>query len=115
VSRIVTGKLQLDVSPVSIQQVLDAAIESVHHAAAAKAIEVSTRGTGEPAVVAGDPQRLQQAILNLLSNAIKFTPAGGSIGITLESREREVEVLRRESVDVIVSDIALPGARTASS
>jgi PAS domain S-box-containing protein len=97
VSRIVTGKLQLDVSPVSIQQVLDAAIESVHHAAAAKTIEVSTRGTGEPAVVEGDPQRLQQVILNLLSNAIKFTPAGGSIDVTLESREHEVEIRVRDT------------------
>ena len=97
VSRIVTGQLQLDVSPVSIQQVLDAAIESVHHAAAAKIIDVSTRGTGESAVVEGDPQRLQQVILNLLSNAIKFTPAGGSIGITLESSEHEVEIRVRDT------------------
>ncbi len=97
VSRIVTGKLQLDVSPVSIQQVLDAAIESVHHAAVAKTIDVSTRGTRESVVVEGDPQRLQQVILNLLSNAIKFTPAGGSIGVTLESREHEVEIRVRDT------------------
>ena len=97
VSRIVTGKLQLDVSPVSIQQVLDAAIESVHHAAAAKTIEVSTRGTRESVVVEGDPQRLQQVILNLLSNAIKFTPAGGSIDVALESREHEVDIRVRDT------------------
>ena len=108
VLRIVTGKLQLDVSLVSIQQVLDAAIESVHHAAAAKIIEVSTRGTGESAVVEGDPQRLQQVILNLLSNAIKFTPAGGSIGITLESREHEVEIRVRDTGQGIApSDLPL--------
>ena len=97
VSRIVTGKLQLDVRPVAIQQILNAAIESVHHTATAKTIEISTRATEDSAVVEGDSQRRQQVLLNLLSNAIKFTPGGGSIDVEIENRGDDVVVIVRDT------------------
>jgi PAS domain S-box-containing protein len=92
ISRIVTGKLQLDVGPVSIQQLLRAAVESVDHAADAKDIRLSVAISGEPAPVEGDPARLTQVVLNLLSNAIKFTPSGGRVDVHLHRREDDVEL-----------------------
>jgi PAS domain S-box-containing protein len=92
ISRIVTGKLQLDVGPVSVQPLLRAAVESIDHAAQAKDIQLSVAITGEPAPVEGDAARLTQVVLNLLSNAIKFTPRGGRVDVHLHRREDEVEL-----------------------
>ena len=97
ISRVVTGKLQLDVGPVSIQEILKTAAESVHHAVAAKQLSLSVTLTGEPAPVEGDAVRLTQVILNLLSNAIKFTPAGGVIEIRLDRGQDDVELTVRDS------------------
>jgi signal transduction histidine kinase/ActR/RegA family two-component response regulator len=83
VSRIVTGKLRLHVVPVDLAAVVDAAVEIVRPAAAAKQIRLETEVRPRPAMTLGDPDRLQQIIWNLLSNAVKFTPAGGRISITL--------------------------------
>ncbi len=97
ISRVVTGKLQLDVGPVSVQDVLQTATESIHHAVAAKHLSLSVTMTGEPAPVEGDAARLTQVILNLLSNAIKFTPAGGVIEIRLDRRQDDVELTVRDT------------------
>ena len=97
ISRVVTGKMQLDVGPVSIQEILKTAAESVHHAVAAKHLSLSATITGEPAPVEGDAVRLTQVILNLLSNAIKFTPAGGVIEIGLDRGQDDVELTVRDS------------------
>src|SRR6202035_4783718 len=73
VSRIITGKLQLALAPVSLQQVVAAVLDGVRPAAEAKRITVAV--VAETAgMVAGDADRLQQVVWNLLSNAIKFTP-----------------------------------------
>jgi len=84
VSRVITGKLRLDIAPVDLAPVINAAIDSVQLAADAKNIQLSV--TFEPAArhVSGDAGRLQQVVWNLLSNAVKFTPTGGRIGIRLE-------------------------------
>jgi PAS domain S-box-containing protein len=104
VSRIVTGKLQLNLQPVSLEQVTQAAVESMHHAAAAKEINLSMATGGTPAPIEGDAARLQQVILNLLSNAIKFTPSGGVISVSIERDEEHVELTVRDSGQGISQD-----------
>ena len=83
VSRIVTGRLRLNLRPIDLAPVLDAAIETLQPSAAAKGVELSCT-LGRAGGILGDPDRLQQVIWNLLSNAIKFTPAGGRVSVTVE-------------------------------
>jgi len=83
VSRIVSGKLRLEVQPLDLEPVIEAAIEAIRPAAEAKTIMVRSRIDPSPVVVAGDANRLQQVFWNLLSNAVKFTPKGGRIDIEL--------------------------------
>jgi signal transduction histidine kinase len=80
VSRIITGKLRLQLSIVDVCDVIARAADAVRPAAASKSIRVTLQ---EPSgcYVDGDPDRLQQVFWNLLSNAIKFTPAGGSVSV----------------------------------
>src|SRR5581483_5340115 len=84
VSRIVTGKLRLEVRPVDVVAVVDAAIDVVRPAADAKGIQLERVLDSEVGPVAGDAARLQQVVWNLLSNAVKFTPRGGHVQIVLE-------------------------------
>jgi PAS domain S-box-containing protein len=93
VSRIITGKLNLALRPVSLAAVIDAALDAVRGAAEAKDIELRTIGATAVPPIEGDADRLQQVVWNLLSNAIKFTPRGGRVDVTLEAREATV-VLR---------------------
>ena len=82
VSRIVTGRLRLNLRPIELAPVVDAAIDTLQPAAAAKGVELSCTlaRTGK---VLGDPDRLQQVVWNLLANSIKFTPAGGRVSVSL--------------------------------
>jgi PAS domain S-box-containing protein len=107
VSRIVTGKLQLNLQTVSLQQVTQAAVESMHHAAAVKAITISTAMAGSPAPIEGDAARLQQVILNLLSNAIRFTPTGGAVTVNIERDQEHVELTVQDTGQGVSSG-ALP-------
>ena len=70
--------------PVELAPVIETALESVRPAAEAKNIRLEARLAAAPAVVLGDPDRLQQVAWNLLSNAIKFTPEGGAVETGLE-------------------------------
>lgn len=82
VSRIITGKLEIERQPVSIPQLLQTLVNSIVPAAAAKQIQiVSSVATDIPPVV-GDARRLHQVFGNVLSNAVKFTPEGGTVRIT---------------------------------
>jgi signal transduction histidine kinase/ActR/RegA family two-component response regulator len=83
VSRIVTGKLRLQVRPADLAAIVDSAVEVVQPAAAAKRIQVVPKITVRPAMTSGDPDRLQQVVWNLLSNAVKFTPPGGEVTVQL--------------------------------
>jgi signal transduction histidine kinase/ActR/RegA family two-component response regulator len=87
ISRIVTGKLRLQVLRVDLAATLDAAVEVVQPAAAAKRISLEVEIDARPASTLGDPDRLQQVVWNLLSNAVKFTPPDGRVRVRLEQRD----------------------------
>jgi CheY-like chemotaxis protein/anti-sigma regulatory factor (Ser/Thr protein kinase) len=97
VSRIVTGKLRLDVRPVELAGVLEAALDSVRPGAEARGLSVEAELPPESAVVAGDPDRLQQVVWNLLSNAIKFTARGGRVALRLVRNEGHAEIRVEDS------------------
>jgi PAS domain S-box-containing protein len=92
VSRIITGKLYLELHPVEIAPVLEAAINVVRPTAEAKGIQIEVEFEPEPAAVPGDMNRLQQVFWNLLANAVKFTPTGGKIFVRLRHLNSDVEI-----------------------
>ncbi len=97
VSRIITGRLSLDVTAVDPAALINAAIESVRPAAEAKGVrlqKIIDTGVGS---VAGDEHRLQQIIWNLLSNAIKFTSRAGRVQIRLQRVNSSIEISVRDS------------------
>jgi signal transduction histidine kinase/ActR/RegA family two-component response regulator len=96
VSRIISGKLRLEVRPVELTSVIESAAESVRPAAEAKGIALEADLDAHAGPVAGDPERLQQVVWNLLSNAVKFTPEGGHVGITLTRDGGQVVVTVRD-------------------
>jgi PAS domain S-box-containing protein len=92
VSRIVTGRLRLEVRPVELDAVVEAAVDSVKLAAEAKKIRLQVIADSAAGPVLGDPERLQQVVWNLLSNAIKFTPKGGRIQVRLARVDSHAEI-----------------------
>ena len=82
VSRIVTGKLRLDLRPIELAPVVEAALDAVRPAAAAKGVQLVS-DTEMHGTVLGDPDRLQQVVWNLIANAIKFTPVGGRVALAI--------------------------------
>lgn len=97
VSRIVTGKLRLDVHPLDLSTIIEAAVEAVLPAAAAKEIRLQRVLDSGDTLVSGDLNRLQQVVWNLLSNAVKFTPKGGRVQVRLERNNSHVEIVVTDS------------------
>ena len=91
-SRIISGKVRLDVQAIDLPAVVLEAIDTMRASASAKGVRLQTVLDPLNASVSGDPNRLQQVFWNLLSNAIKFTPKGGRVQILLERVDSHVEV-----------------------
>ena len=92
VSRIITGKLRLKLSQVSLAQVIVGAIETVRSSAEAKEIQIESQSDPTVSTIVGDVTRLQQVVWNLLSNAIKFTPKGGRVEISLVTEGSDAKI-----------------------
>jgi CheY-like chemotaxis protein/two-component sensor histidine kinase len=97
VSRIISGKLRLDVRTVDLISVVNAAIDSIRPAADAKSIRLQTMLDPAAGPISGDADRLQQIVWNLLTNAVKFTPKGGRIQVKLQRIDSHVEIVVSDS------------------
>jgi CheY-like chemotaxis protein/anti-sigma regulatory factor (Ser/Thr protein kinase) len=92
ISRIVSGKIRLNVQPVEFPDIVRRAVDAVTPAADAKTVRVEIVIDPQAAPVSGDPERLQQILWNLLANAVKFTGKGGQVQVRLERVNSHVEV-----------------------
>ncbi len=92
ISRIISGKIRLDVQPVDLPQIVRSAVDAVTPAADAKGLRLEMVLDPQANQVSGDPERLQQILWNLLSNAVKFTSRGGKVQIRLARVNSHIEV-----------------------
>jgi PAS domain S-box-containing protein len=103
-SRIICGKIHLEVQLISLHEIIHTAIEAVRASADAKKLRIHTLLDSGVGFVRGDPSRLQQILWNLLTNAVKFTPAGGRIQVVLERVNSHVEVVVEDTGIGITAD-----------
>jgi PAS domain S-box-containing protein len=92
VSRIISGKLRLEVQPLNLAATIKSALESLSPAIEGKELRLQTSFDPRVGMISGDPARLQQVIWNLVINATKFTPKGGRIDVKMERIDSHVEV-----------------------
>jgi len=92
VSRLVSGQMRLNLSAVSLNAVVDDALEGARPAAEAKKLELVKRSDAPMHTIRADAGRLQQVVWNLLSNAVRFTPPGGRIEVSLREVDDQAEV-----------------------
>ncbi|HZH33099.1 MAG TPA: ATP-binding protein [Pyrinomonadaceae bacterium] len=93
ISRIITGKLRLDVRAVELSSIVAATVDALRPTAEAKDVRLQPLLDQQAGLVSGDSDRLQQIVWNLLSNAIKFTPKGGRVQVRLERVDSHVEII----------------------
>jgi PAS domain S-box-containing protein len=96
-SRIISGKVQLDVQPTDLNEVINAALDAVRLSIEAKKLRLRVTLDARAGKLRGDPGRLQQVFWNLLTNAVKFTPSGGRIDVVMERVNSHVEVTVEDS------------------
>jgi len=96
-SRLITGKILLNLEPTEIVPVIRAAVDIVLPRANAKGIEITASFDEHVNVITSDPTRLQQMVWNLLTNAIKFTPAGGTVSIRTKARGKFLDIVVTDS------------------
>ena len=101
VSRIITGNLRLDLHPLNLAPIVEAALDALRPTADVKGMKLQTRFVPGQCLVKGDPNRLRQVIWNLLSNAIKFTPRHGSVSIDLTCVESTARLTVSDTGDGI--------------
>ena len=104
ISRIISGKLRLDVRLMNPGGVIESAVESARPAADAKGIRLQLLLDPQAGPVSGDPDRLQQIVWNLISNAVKFTPKNGRIQVRLERVNSQVEIVVNDTGQGIAPD-----------
>ncbi len=104
VSRIITGKLRIDLNTVDLISIVKAAAETLRPSAEARGIELSLTLDPGPITLEGDAARLQQVAWNLLSNAIKFTPRGGRVEVGVSRKGRSAELCVLDSGVGITAD-----------
>ena len=92
-SRIIASKMRLDIAPLKLGSVIEAAVETVRPVAEAKGIRLSAMLDPAVDTMYGDAERLQQVVWNLLSNAVKFSPTGGRVEVRLERADSHVEIV----------------------
>jgi PAS domain S-box-containing protein len=93
VSRIVSGKIRLDVQPVDLPVIVDNAVSTMQPAADAKGVHLQAVIDPRVGPVSGDPDRLQQVVWNLVANAVKFTRKGGRVQVLLERESSHIEIV----------------------
>jgi PAS domain S-box-containing protein len=93
VSRIITGRLRLEMQPVRLSAAVEAALDSVRPTAEVKGVRLECDLAPDVSEISGDSHRLQQIVWNLLSNALKFTPSGGLVQLKLEYTEGEARLI----------------------
>jgi PAS domain S-box-containing protein len=96
-SRIIMGKLKMEIRMVDLRVIIEDALETARPAAEGKGVELAPPSELRSVAIAADPNRLQQAVWNLLSNAVKFTPAGGRVSIDLTVDGDKAEILVRDT------------------
>jgi signal transduction histidine kinase/ActR/RegA family two-component response regulator len=92
ISRIISGKIRLDVQAADVPQLVQNAVDAVAPAAEARGVRIETVLDPQASPVSGDPERLQQVLWNLLSNAVKFTGRGGKVQVRLARVNSHIEV-----------------------
>jgi signal transduction histidine kinase len=105
-ARIARGELRLDVRPVDLVPVIEAALDAVRPAAAARRIQLAAVLMPRAGTVEGDPGRLQQVVWNLLSNGVKFTPPGGRVEVRLEADGDAVAIRVRDTGGGLAPELA---------
>lgn len=104
VSRIISGKLQLEIHPAHLTQTVEAAIDAIQLSADAKQLTITRKHELGALLVRVDARRLQQCVWNLLSNAVKFTPPGGTIEVVTQRCDGELQISVTDSGEGIAAD-----------
>jgi signal transduction histidine kinase/ActR/RegA family two-component response regulator len=105
VSRIISGKMRLDVRPVDLRAVVEAALDAVRPAASGKRIRLEATLDPRAGPLMGDPDRLQQVVWNLLTNAVKFTPKEGRVQVHLRRVNSHLEIVVSDTGQGILPEV----------